>query len=161
MCVCVCVGGGGACGCVCARGWVGQGGGACLLVSPCSYLRVFVRACVSLRCVCVCVSFVEDVLRNRLRDLHRCHRTIASIRSLLHAAGMGVPGGQVAWSLFDNTLAEGWAHHARCSAGVHFEQQTPQNMVVELGGAIAEGGAPQLMYTVLTRKPAKCGWVCV
>ena len=46
-------------------------------------------------------SFVEDVLRQHLRDLH--HR-LAAIRTLAAAGGAGQPGNQVAWSLLTNAL---------------------------------------------------------
>ena len=46
-------------------------------------------------------SFVEDVLREHLRELRR---TVDAIRTLPTAAGAGQPGNQVAWSLLTNTL---------------------------------------------------------
>ena len=46
-------------------------------------------------------SFVEDVLRQHLRELRR---TVEAIRALPVAAGAGQPGNQVAWSLLTNTL---------------------------------------------------------
>ena len=55
-------------------------------------------------------SFVEDVLRQHLADLHR---TIASIRTLPAAAGAGQPGNQVAWSLPTNTLPSRILHLLR------------------------------------------------
>ena len=55
-------------------------------------------------------SFVEDVLRQHLRELRR---TVEAIRTLPAAAGAGQPGNQVAWSLLTNTLPSRILHLLR------------------------------------------------
>ena len=55
-------------------------------------------------------SFVEDVLRQHLRELRR---TVEAIRTLPAAAGAGQPGNQVAWSLLTNTLPSRVLHLLR------------------------------------------------